>query len=523
MEHYLVADPMQIEGYNTRLVNDVRWLVDKDVCSTLEEELIPLLSSSTFFQQTVPIKRGKHKSLWRFIPSSGQEDETYLIKRYETRHLLDYIKTLTTPSKALQELKAAQGIDRRGIPTPVPVAVGEKLTGKMVKEGYVVFKELKQCQPLNSYFLQEYPAEKSARKISEKRKVITTLGNLAEKAHREGIFQSDFSLNNFLLTRGTQGSITIYLSDFEKITLKKSLSSRQEITCLAKLNRVGREISLSDRLRFLKSYVGQKASGHHLVSLARMIQKRTIELLKQDYLRGRVTSVYTDALYEKYQRENTTGYFRRGYKIEDILEIIRRFDLLAKSHPSADIKQREEIQVEIALNGTAQPLSAVRYFPHAQMTSARTLWTKICTLALAGIPLDIPHVFMEVKVKSNQEGYLFIPRRRNEVDLKTFLNPSRGKQEILMLIESMAALMKKLHYFGIFSDQMAENNFAVVEDERGRPSLHLKNVETFTMKKEVTASEKRRDVVLLNALIKTHYPTMTYDLTPYYTRGNSAG
>ena len=43
------------------------------------------------------------------------------------------------------------------------------------------------------------------------------------------------------------------------------------------------------------------------------------------------------------------------------------------------------------------------------------------------------------------------------------------------------------------------------------------------MKKEVTASEKRRDVVLLNALIKKHYPTMTYDLTPYYTRGTGAG
>ena len=510
---------MQIEGFNTRLVNDVSWLIDKEVCFTLEEELIPLLSSSAFFKQTVPIKKGKHKSLWRFIPSAGQEDETYLIKRYETRHLLDHLKTFTSSSKALQELKAARGIHQRGILTPVPVAIGEKLIWKMVKESYVVFRELKQCQTLNSYFLQGYPAEKSSHKISDKRKVIKTLGALAAKAHREGVFQSDFSLNNFLLTGGTQGNITIYLSDFEKITLKKSLSSRQQITCLAKLNRVGREISLADRLRFLQSYVGDKASAHHLVSLARTIQKRTLELLKQDYLRGRVTSVYTDALYEKYQRENITGYFRRGYNIDDILAVIRRFDLLAKSDPSADIKQREEVQVEIALNGTQQPLSAVRYSTHAQTISARTLWTKICTLVLAGLPLEIPHAFMEVKVKSNQEGYLFIPRRRSEVDLKTFLKPSRGRKEILLLIESLAILMKKLHYFGIFSDKMAESNFAVVEGKGTRPSLHLRNVEAFTITKEVTASEKRRDVILLNALIKKHYPTMTYDLTPYYTGG----
>ena len=512
---------MQLEGFNTRLFDDERWFIKRDANLTLEEELIPILSSSAFFQQTVPIKKGKHKSLWRYTPSAGQENEAYLIKRYQTKHLLDHLKTLATPSKALKELKAAHGVDRRGIPTPVPVAVGEKLTWKMVKESYVVLRELQNCQALNSYFLQEYPAAKSPDKLFDKWKVIKTLGTLAEKAHREGIFQSDFSLNNFLLTRGNQGNITILLSDFEKITLKNSLSSKQQITCLAKLNRVGREISLADRLRFLKAYVGERASAHHLVSLGRAVQKRTVELLKQDYLRGRVTSVYTDALYEKVEQENSTGYFKKGYKIEDILEVIRRFDLMAKSHPSADVKDREEIAIEITVNDRVQPLSAVRYIPHTQALSARTLWTKISTLVVAGLPLELPHVFMEVKMKNNHEGYLFIPHRKNEVALKAFLTPSREKQEILMLIESLATLLKKLHYFGVFSDKMAESNFAVVEEKGGRPSLYLKNVETFTMKKEITESEKRRDLILLNALIKKYYPTMPYDLTPYYYKSKA--
>ncbi len=507
---------VQLEGFNTRLFDDERWFIQQDASLTLEEELIPTLSSSAFFRQTAPIKKGKHKSLWRYVPSGGQGNEAYLIKRYQPKHLLDHLKTLATPSRALQELKAAHGIDRRGIPTPLPVAVGEKLGWKMVKESYVVLRELQNCKALNSYFLQEYPLEKSPAKLSEKRKVIKALGTLAELAHREGIFQSDFSLNNFLLTREIQGNITILLSDFEKITLKNSLSSKQQITCLAKLNRVGREISLADRLRFLKAYVGDRASPHHLVSLGRTVQKRTIELLKQDYLRGRVTSVYTDALYEKFEQDNSTGYFKRGYKVEDILEVIRRFDLMAKSHPSADVQEREEIAIKLTVNGRVQPLRAVRYTPLAQTLSARTLWAKISTLVLAGLPLELPHVFMEVRVKNTHEGYLFIPTRENEVDLKAFLTPSREKQEILMLIGSLASLLRKLHYFGVFSDKMAESNFAVAEEKGSRPSLYLKNVETFTMKKEVTESEKKRDLILLNALIKKYYPTMPYDLTPYY-------
>jgi hypothetical protein len=512
---------MQLEGFYTRLFDDERWFIKQDACLTLEEELIPILSSSAFFHQTVPIKKGKHKSLWRFVPSAGQKNEAYLIKRYQTKHLFDRLKTLVTPSKALQELKAAHGIDRRGIPTPVPVAVGEKLRWKMVKESFVILKELQNCQALNSYFLQEYPLAKSPAQLSEKRKVIKTLGTLAEQTHREGIFQSDFSLNNFLLTKDNQDNITILLSDFEKITLKNSLSSKQQITCLAKLNRVGREISLADRLRFLKAYVGDRASAHHLVSLGRTVQKHTIELLKQDYLRGRVTSVYTDALYEKFEQENSTGYFKRGYKVEDILEVIRRFDLKAKSHPAADVREREEIAIEITLNGSVQPLSAVRYTPYVQALSARTLWTKISTLVLAGLPLELPHVFMEVRVKNNHEGYLFIPHRKNEVDLKAFLTPSREKQEIIMLIDSLARLLKTLHYFGVFSDKMAESNFAVVKKKGSGPLLYLKNVEAFTMKKAVTESEKKRDLILLNALIKKYYPTMPYDLTPHYFKGKA--
>ena len=85
---------MQLEGFNTRLFDDERWFIEQDASLTLEEKLIPILSSSAFFHQTAPIKKGKHKSLWRYVPSAGQENEAYLIKRYKTKHLLDHLKPL---------------------------------------------------------------------------------------------------------------------------------------------------------------------------------------------------------------------------------------------------------------------------------------------------------------------------------------------------------------------------------------------------------------------------------------------
>ena len=195
--------------------------------------------------------------------------------------------------------------------------------------------------------------------------------------------------------------------------------------------------------------------------------------------------------------------------------IIHRFDLSAKSLPSATMKHKEEIHMELTCDGKAQPLGVSRYIPHSKTASARTLWTKMSTLSMGGIPLDIPHVFLEMKVKSNQEGYLFIPERENDVPLGKFLKPSLEKKELSLLIKLLVKLMTKLHYFGTFSDAISENDFSVV-GKTGRASIYLKNCAPFTIKKEVSLSEKKRDIAVLNALIKKHYPTMTYDLTRRY-------
>ena len=230
-------------------------------------------------------------------------------------------------------------------------------------------------------------------------------------------------------------------------------------------------------------------------------------------MRGRITSVYTDALYEKYEQESIKGYIRKGYKTEEILSVIQKFDLSAKSLPSPDMKQREEIHIDLTCNGRVQPINVVRYIPPM---SASTLWTKMSTLLIAGIPIDLPHIFMEMKVKSNQEGYLFIPKRENETHLGEFLKPSLEKKELLFLLELLVKLIKKLHHFGTFSDKITASNFAVLEKPDSRPSIYLKNIETFNMKKEILLSEKKRDLAILNGLIKKYYPSLTLDLTKSY-------
>jgi hypothetical protein len=63
---------------------------------------------------------------------------------------------------------------------------------------------------------------------------------------------------------------------------------------------------------------------------------------------------------------------------------------------------------------------------------------------------------------------------------------------------------------------MGESTFTVVEQKIGKPSLYLSDPESFIIKHEVTLNEKKRNLILMNALVKLRYPTLEYDLIQRY-------
>jgi hypothetical protein len=284
---------------------------------------------------------------------------------------------------------------------------------------------------------------------------------------------------------------------------------------------VGREVSLADRMRFLKSYAGSQPRSPQLRALAQAIQERTRIILLQDCARVRKTSVYTDALYDRIRTDAATGFIRKGYDIDDILVVVGRFDLLAGNLPLREIKEREEIAVDLRCDDGSHRLNAVRYTVHGGSLSAGRIWSSICTLALAGFPVSLPPVFLENRAQHDEGGYLFYRQRDGEMPLGSFCLPSRGTKEIGEALELLVNLLRKLHRFGAFADTLTESTFTVVEKKEGKPSLYLSNPESFMLKSEVTLNEKKRNLILLNALVKKHYPTLEYDLVQRYFRGPS--
>jgi hypothetical protein len=152
-------------------------------------------------------------------------------------------------SHARREAAVAEAIERRGFAAAVPLAFGERWQGLRLRDSFSVVAELP-ARDLRSVLLdRSLPG-------ARRRRALERFGELQRRLHDAGIDQDDTSPNNFLID--AEGAFT--LIDFERCSVGRALGARRW-RLLAKLQRHRLGVSRTDRLRFLRSYLGPGADS----------------------------------------------------------------------------------------------------------------------------------------------------------------------------------------------------------------------------------------------------------------------
>ena len=456
------------------------WIRDKAFAAFLRS----LSSSFTSFlaqPRNIFIKKGRKKSLKEIMIDEPGE-KAYLIKCYRTSKFLDRIKLLFKGSRARHEFKTAHEIAERQIPVFLPAAAGEKRRYFLIEESYVVTEKVKGCTDLAKYLLRE----ERATAIQERKRVIDSLGKLTRKIHDQGVLQNDLALNNFLIMENPSAEPRLFFSDFEKVKLLKVIPDNVKIKGLAKLNRVGNMVSLSERLRFLKAYLcSEPADRKRFHELLYTVQTETLKALKADGLRKRMTSVYTDRFYRTYRDSTFHGYYRDGYQIEELLKIIQSWDKGIEGSADREVQHRE----------TSSRLKVRCYNTLYQRDSGARAWSHAFTLALGTLPVVLPHAFFE-RTGTGFE-FLFLPRVEPGFTLKEFLSGSRSDG-----IAHLSRLLFKAHLFGTFAGKISADTFAFpVVGSKVLP--HIARTDSFSFQKEVKPDERERDISALALLLSS--------------------
>ncbi|MCP4713713.1 MAG: hypothetical protein GY868_01245 [Deltaproteobacteria bacterium] len=317
------------------------------------------------------IKQGTYKTIFK----TEIDGAACLVKQYRNPGFFKQLKSLVKPARARFEFQAAVHIDGCGIETPVPFLLAEDKRAGMVRAGIVVLPFLTGAVELKDLFFGGYPC-----RSAEKRHILEQFGRLTAKIFSSAVFQYDYSINNFML-RSEGGRQRLYFIDFERVTTGKPVVMQQRCNLLAKLNRIGREVSLTDRLRFLRSYLAEDSGfAGSLKEGVGLLGDEMVAVLKRDLQRGRLSSIYTHHGYTKFRQDGFAGFSKKGYELAGMIDHLTGL--------SGEVGTSE---ISVVAGGQQHRLRAVCL----RAEDARAAWARLSLLVIAGMPLELPDVLAE--------------------------------------------------------------------------------------------------------------------------------
>ncbi|OGT47333.1 MAG: lipopolysaccharide core heptose(I) kinase RfaP [Gammaproteobacteria bacterium RIFCSPHIGHO2_12_FULL_41_15] len=183
---------------------------------------------------------------------------------------------------ARQEWEALKKLEKLGIPSLEPVALGEKGYNPATKQSFIITKELSPHCSLVDLFQKNF-------NFSYKIQLIKKVALLAQQLHEQGMNHRDFYLCHFVVKTDVpfdEGS-KIYLMDLHRAQIRKYVPKRWLIKDLSGLYFSAMEIRLSfrDCLRFLKVYRGKKLKIilKEETKFLNQIRKRAVKLYEHSY------------------------------------------------------------------------------------------------------------------------------------------------------------------------------------------------------------------------------------------------
>lgn len=254
-------------GFGTTESRGVVWTIREGAAELLLPALERLIERAASCDGVETIKTGPHRTVYR-LSLTGRR---FYVKHFRIADTRALLQNLVRPSKAHIEWRAAQKISRFGLPTFEVVALGRLYRGGIVRDSFLVSREIPETVPLDQFALAELAPANGApidgeiegeiegaterRQSQLRQRLAVGLGELAARLHAAAVAHADFHAANVLVRIFPDGALGLWLIDLHKVHFRRALSIRGRHDNLALLHQFfAGKSSRSDRLRFYRAY-----------------------------------------------------------------------------------------------------------------------------------------------------------------------------------------------------------------------------------------------------------------------------
>ena len=192
------------------------------------------------------------------------------LKRHFATGFFTALKNLLSPEPtAFDEFENIIAFLRAGLPTVVPIAAGCRRGAS-----FLVTEALEGCMRLDDYLEQTKLA------AAARAELLCRLAGLIQKMHAAGFNHRDLYLCHIL----RDGQRNLYIVDLHRVQQRAAVPERWLVKDIAALNYSAPAgiISRTDRLRFLKAYLGTKRLSGRDKLFALKVLKKTQKMVEHN-------------------------------------------------------------------------------------------------------------------------------------------------------------------------------------------------------------------------------------------------
>jgi serine/threonine protein kinase len=159
----------------------------------------------------------------------------------------------------------------------IHLAVGLPQGTGLQKDSFLLTKEIEGIERLDHYLPRNYSPPLHTSHIKEKRSLLKELAQLVKRLHRLGFNHRDLYLCHILVKKEPPHTWKIYFADLHRVDYRKKVRLRWKVKDLAALNYSAdrNTITRTDRLRFIKYYLGEQKLTANLKSVIKKVLRKT--------------------------------------------------------------------------------------------------------------------------------------------------------------------------------------------------------------------------------------------------------
>jgi tRNA A-37 threonylcarbamoyl transferase component Bud32 len=223
------------------------------------------------------------------LPANGREDKV-VVKRYVYRPIREFIAALARDNPATRAYRNGLSLRLRELPTPRPLLLFHRRQFGLIHESYLITESVQGGAPIDRYLEHRCQELAPGPRGQFTRAFVRQVGRLIRQMHDRGVTHPDLKANNLLVTEGEDRQPRLFLIDLDGVQTWQRVPDRAMIQNLARFAvgfRAHPYITQTDRVRFLRAYLGAHRFQQSWKEIWRMLTRWADRKIEQNRRRGR--------------------------------------------------------------------------------------------------------------------------------------------------------------------------------------------------------------------------------------------